>query len=191
MYHVLYNYRVGKKTMSKCQLTEEFTRKVRALLYYVYTTTYNWINIKWPCIFIVKFYRIIQFPKQRRFGASLYFRVSYSVHPVTYTIQLFRNKPSHKLYRCMSVRSTQHHTLLHNLTIIHTKTFFSPACHPCQIYQYMSAHSTRHHTFLHNPMVLHTKKFSRQTFTRARNYRPLQNTFQTHIRVGTFTFSLL
>ena len=30
----------------------------------------------------------------------------------------------------MPARSTRHHTLLHNSTIIHTKTFFAPACHP-------------------------------------------------------------
>ena len=44
VYHVLYNDSVGKDTMSKFQHTEEFTRKVRALLYYVYTTTYNIFN---------------------------------------------------------------------------------------------------------------------------------------------------
>ena len=59
----------------------------------------------------------------------------------------------------MSVRSTQHHTLLHYLTILHTKKFFAPLCHPCKIYCCMSAQSTKHHTFLHNHKILHTKTF--------------------------------
>ena len=46
-----------------------------------------------------------------------------SVHRVTYARQFFRNKPGHKIYRCMSVRSTQHHTFLHDTKILHTKEF--------------------------------------------------------------------
>ena len=32
----------------------------------------------------------------------------------------------------MSAQSTRHHKLLNNPTVLHTKTFFAPACHPCQ-----------------------------------------------------------
>ena len=34
-----------------------------------------------------------------------------------------------KIYHCIKARSTRHHTLVHNPTILHTKTFFAPACH--------------------------------------------------------------
>ena len=59
----------------------------------------------------------------------------------------------------MTVRSTRHHTLLHNPTILRTKTFFVPAWHPRQIYCCMPARSTRHHTLLHNSTIIHTKTF--------------------------------
>ena len=57
----------------------------------------------------------------------------------------------------MSVRSTRHHTLLHNSTILHTNTFFVLACHPRKIYRYMAARSTRHYTLLHK--IMHLKTF--------------------------------
>ena len=47
-----------------------------------------------------------------------------------YTRQCLTNMPGQKMYCCMSARSTQHDMLLHNLTILHTNTFFAPACHP-------------------------------------------------------------
>ena len=53
-----------------------------------------------------------------------------------------RNKPGHKIYHFMSVRSTQHHKLLHNPRILHTKIVFLPACHLHQIYRCISARST-------------------------------------------------
>ena len=81
--------------------------------------------------------------------------------------------------------------LLHNPTILHTKTFFAPAYHPRKIYRCMSGHSTRNHKLLNNPTIIHTKTFLHQTVTRARKYCPLQNTFQKHIRVKTFPLSLL
>ena len=76
-----------------------------------------------------------------------------------YARQFCTNNPSHKIYCCMSERSTRHHTLLHTDTILHTKSFFARACHPRKIYCYMSAHPTRHYALLHNPTVLHTKNF--------------------------------
>ena len=107
---MLYNDIVGKNNISKCQRTEEFTRTVRALLYYVHANMYNRINCNCP--------RVI-----RRFSASLNVRVYDSDHPVTYVRKFCMNKLGHKIYRCMSVRSTKNNTLLHNPTIIHTKTF--------------------------------------------------------------------
>ena len=38
VYNLIYNDSAGKNSMSKRQRTEEFTRKVHALLHYVYTT---------------------------------------------------------------------------------------------------------------------------------------------------------
>ena len=42
VYHVLYNDRAGKNTISKVQHTEESRRKLWSLLYYIHMTTYNW-----------------------------------------------------------------------------------------------------------------------------------------------------
>ena len=123
VYHVLYNDSVGENTMSKCQRTEEFMRNLRALLYYVYTTTYNWINCNCLRVFIMHFYRLIWVHTQRRFCPSLSVKLSDSGHSTTYTRQFCRNDTGHKIYRFMSVRSTRHHMLLHNLTILHKKTF--------------------------------------------------------------------
>ena len=148
MYHLLYNGSTGKDTMSKCQPTNEFMRKVCALLYYVHTTTYNRINCN--CLRI-----LVRFHTQRRFRASLYVRVSDSGHRVTSARKMCMNNTGYKLYRMMSVRSTRHHKILHNPTIIYTKIFFVPACHPRKIYGFVTARSTRHHTLLHNPTIIH------------------------------------
>ena len=126
---------------------------MHSLLYYVHTTKYNIINCNFPQV-------IVLFHTQRRFHTSLSIRVSDSGHPVTYARQFLANKPGHKIYRCILVCSTQHHTLLHNPTIIQRKTFFAPAYHPCKIYPCMSAHSTRHHTLLYDPTILHTVFFA-------------------------------
>ena len=132
--------------------------KVRALLDYVYTTTYNRINWNWPRVFIMRFYKIVWFNTQRRFHASMSARVSNSIHPVTYTSQFCRKRPGHKIYHCTQLQSTRHYRLLHNPTILHTKTFFAPDYHLCQIYRFMSAWSTGHHTLPNNPTILHSKK---------------------------------
>ena len=130
VYHVLYNDRAGEKNIYKCQHTEEFMIKVRVLLYYVHTTTYDQINFNWPRVLIMNFYRLVRFNERRCFCNSLSVRVYDSGQAVTHARKFCTNKPGHKIYRCMSARSTQHHTLLHNPTILHTKTFFVPACHP-------------------------------------------------------------
>ena len=138
--------------MSKFQRTEYLTREVCALLYYVYTNTYNIINCTCPCV-------LVRFHTRRHFHASLYVRVSDSDHPVMYTRQFCTNDPSHKIYCCMSVCSSRHNMLSHNPTIIHLKTFFAPAYHLRKIHLLISRHSTKHHTLLHNPMILHTNIF--------------------------------
>ena len=74
-----------------------------------------------------------------------------------YARKIFTINPGHKIYQWISVRSTRHHTLLHNPPVLNTKTFFAPAFHPRKIYRCMTAQSTRHHTLLHNPTILHTK----------------------------------
>ena len=45
------------------------------------------------------------------------------------TRQFCTNKPGHKIYRCIPAWFTWHYTRLHNPKILHTKTFFAPACH--------------------------------------------------------------
>ena len=107
----------------------------------------------------MQFYRLVGFHTPRCFSASLSTRVSDSGHPVTYAIHFFTNNPGHKIYRCMSVHSTRHHTLPGEPYILHTKTFFVPACHLHKIYLCMSACSTRHDTLLHNPTILYTNIF--------------------------------
>ena len=86
-----------------------------------------------------------------------------------YARQFCTNNPSHKIYCCMSERSTRHHTLLHNPTIIHTKTFSVPACHPRKIYRCIAARSTRYHVLPHNPTILHTKIFCASLSTAQEN----------------------
>ena len=127
--------------------------KLCTLLYYAHTTTYN------DRVLLMHFCRLLRFHTQRRFRPSLSVRVSDSGHPVTYARQFFTNTPGHKIYCCISACSTRHHTLLHNPTIIHVRTFVAPASHPRKIYLCMSAQSTQHHILLHNPTILHTKTF--------------------------------
>ena len=121
MYHMLYNDIAGENTTSRYHCTESFTIKVRTLLYYVYTTVYNQINWNCPCVLIMNFYRLVQFHTGIRFHTSLYVRVSDSGHSVMYVRKFCTDKPSHKIYCWISVQSTQHHTPLHNPTIIHMK----------------------------------------------------------------------
>ena len=155
------------------------------------------------------FYRLFRFHSQSHFRASLSVRVFDSGHPVMYVRNVCTNKPGHKIYRWTSARSTRYHTLIHDPTILDTKTFPAPVCHPRKIYLYMPTRSTRHHTLLHNLTILHTKTFLYQPVTRTRKYRPIQNchslhqynhsrltrnhllknTIQTHIRFETFPFS--
>ena len=156
---MLYNYSAGGNIISKYQCIEEFTRKVHALLCFVYTITYNQINYNCPRVLIVYFYRLVIFHTRRRFCDSLSVRVSDSGHPVTYGRYFCTNKPSNKIHPCISVGSTWNYTLLNNPMILHTKTFFMSACHPIQIYCCMSARSTRHHMLLYNPTFLHPKSF--------------------------------
>ena len=126
-------------------------KHIYALLYYVYTNTYNQINRNCPRVIIMYFCRLVQFHTRRRFRVSLSVRVSDSGHPVTYYRQFCRNKAGRNIYRCMTVHSTRHHTLINNPRVLHTKTFFAAAYHLHQIYLCMSARSTGHHKILNNP----------------------------------------
>ena len=106
VYRVLYNNSAEKKTMSKRQRTKEFKIIFCALLYSVHMATYNISNYKFPYFLIMRFYRLVRFHTRRRFRASISDRVSDAGHPVTYARKEFTNKPGHKIYRCMSKRST-------------------------------------------------------------------------------------
>ena len=103
-------------------------RKVCTLLYFVHRTTYNQINWKLPHVVIMHSYRLVWFHTQGRFCDRISVRVSNSCHPVTYSKNVCTNKPGYKIYCCMSEDSIRNHTVLHNPTIIHTNTFFAPAC---------------------------------------------------------------
>ena len=59
VYHMLYNDRAGKNTMSKCQRTEQFMRKVLTLIYYNHMTTYNQIDWKFPRVIVIHLYIIV------------------------------------------------------------------------------------------------------------------------------------
>ena len=77
--------------MSKSQLTEEFTRKVCALIYYVHTTIFNRINCNFPRV-------LVGFHTKRRSRVSLSVRVSDLGQPVTYARQFCMNNPGNKIY---------------------------------------------------------------------------------------------
>ena len=171
VYRVLYNDSAGENTLSKCQRTDEFTRKVRTLLYYIHTTTCNRINYNLPRV-------LLQFHTRRRFRTSLSVRASNSAYPVTYARQFCKNKYGQKIYWYILVRSTRHRTLIHNPMILHTKTFFAPVCHQQKIYRCVTARYTRHHTLLHDPTILHMKTFLAPTYHPCQKYCPLQIRFK-------------
>ena len=102
VYHVLYNNSAGGNNVSKFQRTDEFTREVCLIIYYVHMTTYNIINCNCPHV-------LVQFHTRKYFRASLSVRISDSGHPVTYVRRFWTKHPCHKIYRCMSVRSTRHY----------------------------------------------------------------------------------
>ena len=80
-----------------------------------------------------------------------------------------------KIYQCMSTRSTWHHTILHNPTILHTKTF---VCKPVTCARRYCLRQNCHSLFWY----IHT---------RLTHHFPLQNMIQIHIQVETFPFFIL
>ena len=93
----------------------EYTRNVCAVLDYVHTTTYNWINESLPCVPIVQFYILIWFNIRRNFCTRMSIRLTYSVHPVNCAINSAWNKP-------VTTYTTKHqhasHTIKHFSIII-------------------------------------------------------------------------
>ena len=59
----------------------------------------------------------------------------------------------HKLNLCMPSGSTLNYTLIHTPTILNTKTFFVPACHPRKK---ISSKTKLSHSSLIHPRLLHT-----------------------------------
>ena len=110
VYHVFYNNITGKTTMYKFQCTEEFTRNLCALLYYVYTTMFNQINCNLPRVLIMHFYRLVWFHTQRNVRASLTIRVSNSGHHVKYARTFCRNKLDKKKLLHVSTLHTTSYT---------------------------------------------------------------------------------
>ena len=128
--------------------------KVCELLYYVvHMTTYIIINCKRPHIIIVHFYRVVQLHIRGKFCASLSVRASDSGQPITHSRQYFMNSTGQKLYHCIIAVSIRYYTVLNNPTILHTKTFFMPECHPRK--RILSETKLSHSSLLH-PHVLHT-----------------------------------
>ena len=128
-------------------------RKVHAFLYYVHMTTNNEINSNFLYVLIMNFYMLVWFHIWRCLCISLSVRVSNSGHFVTYARQYCSKILSDKIYRCMTEGSKQHSTLLHNTTIIHTKTLFAPAYHLCK--NNLPKKKLSHSSLL-NPRVLYT-----------------------------------
>ena len=77
--------------MPKCKRTEESTRNVPTLLYYVHMATYNHINYKHPQIIIMNFYRLLPYHTQMHFRARLSSRVPDSGQPVMLQTSLATN----------------------------------------------------------------------------------------------------
>ena len=79
----------------------------------------------------------------------------------------FTNKPCHGLYHYIPSCSTLHHTLLHNYTFQHTKTYSATACHLSQKYRTRQTchilHYYNHTHFTRNIVLPHTTTFQHQT----------------------------
>ena len=142
---------------------------------------HNRINYNRPCV-------LVQFHTRRRFRASLSIRASDSSHLVTYARQFCTNNPGHKIYPWVSVRSTLHHTILHNPTILHTRKFLHQPS-TCVIYTDVWHHAPQDIIRLCIILQFYIRRhIFRRPVTCTRKYCPLQNTIQTHIRVVTFPF---
>ena len=101
-------------------------------------------------------------------------------------------KPFHNLYICIPEGSTLHYTLLNTPTIIHTKTFFVPSCHPRK--KILSETKLSHSSLIH-PRALHTpssnSKYDSKIDSIKSDHSPLgrliNESIQPHIRVGSFS----
>ena len=117
---MIYNDSAGKTTMSKCQRTDEFMRKVSAFLYYLHMTTYDIFNCNFPCVFV-------QFHTKRRFCANLSVMVSNSSHPVTYYKLFLRTIPvTNYNSRCQYAQHNNIHFCI--ILIFYMRRYFS--CQP-------------------------------------------------------------
>ena len=146
---------------SKFQRTEEFTRKVCMLLYYVHRTTFNKINWKFLPIIIIHFYRLIWFNIWRCF-----------LWQTIYQVFQFRS-PWFKIYRCMLLQSTKYFKILNNPTILHTKKFLSQPV-TCAIKYHLIQNFHILHWYTHSIIIQH---------------RLFRNTIQTKILFKHFPFS--
>ena len=128
-------------------------RNLCALLDYVPITTYIIINWKFLCIPIIHIYKLVQFHISRHFRTSPSVRVSDSGQPVKCSIKYIKNKPYHKIHRCIPARSTFYYTLLHTSMSSHTKKNFMPACH---LHDKISPKTKMSHSPLLYTHTLHT-----------------------------------
>ena len=143
LYHVFYNDRLGKKLLTnvKVQTNPQETSK-RSYIAFI------WLQIivsigKYHAFPLYTFTNLYSFT-YRYFFNRLSIKVSYSVQHVKCARKYCINKPCHKLHHYISACSTCHHTLLHNPTILNTKTFFAIACQMNHkiLYKTNMSHST-------------------------------------------------
>ena len=92
VYHVIYNYWVGKTTTSKCQHTIKPMINVRMIIVYVHVTTNNLIIGKLLSVPIIHFNILVWFYIIRRVQTNLSVKVSNSGHPVKCARKYCRNK---------------------------------------------------------------------------------------------------
>ena len=121
-------------------------------------TPHSQINCNCPRVFIIYFYRFVQFHKRGRFFAILSVRLYNPGHPVTYA---GKNLWSIMVTKYAVAFQYAPHNIIRLYIILrfYIQRNFTPACHSHQIYLYMSARSIQHHMLLNNLTILHAKIF--------------------------------
>ena len=153
MYHVLYNDSAGKKHFSQMttyRIIHDKSTRAPILCLYNYVQS-NQLQLPVRSHHAHLQTRMISHTKtflHQPICQGIWFMSPFNVRRKKIT-----NKPGHKIYRCMLVSSTRHHTLLHNPKILRTKSFFAPACHPRQ--KILSKTKLSQSSLLH-PRSIHT-----------------------------------
>ena len=166
---MLYNNSVGKNTMSKCQRTDEFTRKLCSIIYYVPMNTYNIITCN--CLRV-----LVKFHTKISFHASLSIRVSDSGHPVKCARQFLQPIPA-KIY--ISGWQYAPHKIIDFYIILKFYIQRHFLRHPVTRPRYTAVWQNAQQDIIRFYIIIGfyiRSHFLRQPVTCARKYRPLQNT---------------